>query len=132
MTSTHTHPSRGTSVPRTTVQLATAAVITAPAALHALRGTGSPWSVLLVFVLALSAIWILSAVAIAASGWFDRVVPARSPASSAPASTTAAAAPSADRGQALGRIAVAQVPADQAVHADEDGRVTAATTGEMR
>ena len=131
MSSTNTHSRRAGSIPRTAIQVAMAAVITTPAALHALAGNGTPASVLLVFVLVLSAIWILSAVAMSASTWLDRLMADTGSARRAPAPVPAATtAPST---QTLGRIPVAQVPADQAMHADEHGNLTAArTTGDMR
>jgi hypothetical protein len=131
MSSTNTHSRRGGSIPRTAIQVAMAAVITTPAALNALSGNGTPASVLLVFVLVLSAIWILSAVAMSASTWLDRFMVETGSARRAPAPVPAATntAPN----QTLGRIPVAQVPADQAMHADEHGNLTAAsTTGDMR
>jgi len=135
MSSTNTHSRRAGSIPRTAIQLAMAAVITTPAALHALAGNGTPASVLLVFVLVLSAIWILSAVAMSASTWLDRFMVETGSARRGTAATPAVvpAATATAPSQTLGRIPVAQVPADQAMHADEDGNLTAArTTGDMR
>lgn len=132
MTSTTSggHTGRAGSTPRTTIQLLMAAVITAPAAWHALDGTAPLSRVGLVFVIALSAIWILSAAAMSLGSWFDRFT-ATTAGPSRPV-TGEAAAPATEPSHALGRVPVAQVPAHQAVHADEHGNLTAADTGEMR
>jgi len=129
MSTTRTTSTGAPAVPRTVIQLGVAAIITAPAALHALRGEGSPWSVVLVFVLALSAIWILSALAMSVSAWFE---PTTADGRSMPPAAAPDARPT-TTSQPLARIAVAQVPAEHALHADEHGNVTAATNmGDMR
>ncbi len=130
-TSSGTHSGRTGSTSRTTIQLAMAAVITAPAALHALDGSAPLYRVGLVFVIALSAIWILSAVAMSLGSWFDRLMVRT--AGTPHHVRDQVAAPATASTHALGRVPVAQVPAHQAVHADEHGNLTAAdTTGEMR
>ena len=151
---------------RPLLQVTTASLITLPAVLHADSGSGSYLGAALVFAVALSAVWIACAVglslrpspalvmdasagppstasaaevvtAAAAAAAAASAVPTRSVAPAAadvPRPVTATATATA---QPLSRIPVARVPADQAVHADVDGRVTPAnavtsTTGAVR
>jgi hypothetical protein len=130
MSTTGTTSTRAPSVPRTAIQFAMAATITAPAAVRALSGDGTPWSALLVFVVALSVIWIVSAIAMSVTAWREPTLADRRSESAAPARPDAQFA----RGShPLARIPVAKVPAELAVHADEHGNLTAATNmGEMK
>ena len=148
---------------RPLLQVTTASLITLPAVLHADAGSGSYLGAALVFAVALSAVWIACAVGLSLRPSPALIMDASagppSTASAAEVVTAAAAAsavptrpvaPAADvrrpvtttaitttTGQPLARIPVARVPADQAVHADVDGRVTPAnavtsTTGAVR
>ena len=153
---------RGSNFWRPLLQVTTASLITLPAVLHADSGRGSYLGAALVFAVALSAVWIACAVGLSLRPSpalvMDASAGSRSTASAAEVVTAAAAAAAsavptrpvapavADvprpvtvtaTGQPLARIPVARVPADQAVHADVDGRVTPAnavtsTTGAVR
>ena len=155
---------RGSNSWRPLLQVTTASLITLPAVLHADSGSGSYLGAALVFAVALSAVWIACAVGLSLRPSpalvMDASAGSRSTASAAEVVTAAAAAAAsavptrpvapavADvprpvtatataTGQPLSRIPVARVPADQAVHADVDGRVTPAnavtsTTGAVR
>ena len=156
---------RGSNFWRPLLQVTTASLITLPAVLHADAGSGSYLGAALVFAVALSAVWIACAVGLSLRPSPALIMDASagppSTASAAEVVTAAAAAaasavptrpvaPAADvrrpvtttaitttTGQPLARIPVARVPADQAVHADVDGRVTPAnavtsTTGATR
>jgi hypothetical protein len=102
----------------------TALLITLPALVNASAG-GSYLAAGLVFVVALSAVWIICAVGL----WLTGGAPPAPaiPATSGPSVDGPVARP-AQHTQPLARIPVARVPADQAQHADVNGHVTAATS----
>lgn len=151
---------RGSNSWRPLLQVTTASLITLPAVLHADSGSGSYLGAALVFAVALSAVWIACAVGLSlrpspalvmdasagppSTASAAEVVTAAAAASAVPTRSVAPAAADVPRpvtatatGQPLSRIPVVRVPADQAVHADVDGRVTPAnavtsTTGAVR
>ncbi|CAN5420590.1 hypothetical protein BH10ACT3_BH10ACT3_11990 [soil metagenome] len=133
---------------RTALPFGVALVVSAPTVMHAVDGTGSWMTVALVGGVTLSIVWVLCAIGLSMLSGDRRPTHAGTAApNSAP--TTAATAdgaigtgatinrldatptyrPSAtSASQPLARIPVARVPADQAMHADVDGHVTAATS----
>ena len=123
---------------RTALPFGVAAVVSAPTVMHALDGTGSWMTVALVAGVTLSAVWVLCAIGLSLLSGGGRSASASASSAGSPAVDRSAAhgrnEPKAGRPsspsnpQPLARIAVARVPADQAIHADVDGHVTAATS----
>lgn len=120
---------------RLALQILTALLITLPALVNASAGRGSYIAAVLVFAVALSAVWIVCAVGLWLMPAPDVSPPSPSP-GAAPTNTPPTASANAaghlarpnPLAQPLARIPVARVPADQAVHADVNGHVTAATS----
>lgn len=119
-----TDPARPRHGWRLALQVLTALLITLPAIVNASAG-GSYLAAGLVFVVALSTVWLVCAVGL----WLMAgPSPAPTPPASSGPSLDGLVARPADHAQPLARIPVARVPADQARHADVNGHVTAATS----
>lgn len=112
---------------RIALQVLIASLVALPALLNASSGRGSYLGAALVFAVAQSAVWIVCAVGLSLGASAARTT--QHSATPDPAGSVAEARqPGVTGGQPLARIPVARVPADQAVHADVDGHVTAATS----